>query len=205
MAASSSSTGSSLGRLDPAKISKVDESGKHSLADLRSIQDWSIRYDLQAVPGVAEVASLGGFVRQYQVTVDPNRLASYGIPLMKVVEAIRSSNNEVGGRLVEWSGAEYMVRARGYIRSITDLEEIVVKTGERGTPVRLRDVAEIGFVNAGALSHSLARRAQRSRNAQPLPIFSNDGVMPGICLSGWPLMLRLGTESSRPFVYGCSG
>ncbi len=121
----------------------VDESGKHSLADLRSIQDWSIRYDLQAVPGVAEVASLGGFVRQYQVTVDPNRLASYGIPLMKVVEAIRSSNNEVGGRLVEWSGAEYMVRARGYVKSIADLEEIVVKTDEKGTPVRLRDVSEI--------------------------------------------------------------
>jgi copper/silver efflux system protein len=121
----------------------VDESGKHSLADLRSIQDWSIRYDLQAVPGVAEVASLGGFVRQYQVTVDPNRLASYGILLMKVVEAIRSSNNEVGGRLVEWSGAEYMVRAHGYVRSIADLEEIVVKTDEKGTPVRLRDVAEI--------------------------------------------------------------
>jgi Cu(I)/Ag(I) efflux system membrane protein CusA/SilA len=121
----------------------VDESGRHSLADLRSIQDWSIRYDLQAVPGVAEVASLGGFVRQYQVTVDPNRLASYGIPLMTVVEAIRSSNNEVGGRLVEWSGAEYMVRAHGYVRSIADLEEIVVKTDEKGTPVRLRDVGEI--------------------------------------------------------------
>jgi copper/silver efflux system protein len=121
----------------------VDESGKHSLADLRSIQDWSVRYDLQAVPGVAEVASLGGFVRQYQVTVDPNRLASYGIPLMKVVEAIRASNNEVGGRLVEWSGAEYMVRARGYVKSVSDLEEIVVKTDEKGTPVRLRDVSEI--------------------------------------------------------------
>ena len=121
----------------------VDESGRHSLADLRSLQDWSIRYDLQAVPGVAEVASLGGFVRQYQVTVDPNRLASHGIPLMTVVEAIRSSNNEVGGRLVEWSGAEYMVRAHGYVRSIADLEEIVVKTDEKGTPVRLRDVGEI--------------------------------------------------------------
>jgi copper/silver efflux system protein len=121
----------------------VDESGKHSLADLRSIQDWSIRYDLQAVPGVAEVASVGGFVRQYQVTVEPNRLAAYGVPLMSVVEAIRSSNNEVGGRLVEWSGAEYMVRARGYVRSIEDLEEIVVKTNEKGTPVRLRDVGEI--------------------------------------------------------------
>jgi Cu(I)/Ag(I) efflux system membrane protein CusA/SilA len=121
----------------------VDKSGKHSLADLRSLQDWTIRYELQAVPGVAEVASLGGFVRQYQVTVDPNRLAAYDIPLMKVTDAIRDSNNEVGGRLIEWSGAEYMVRARGYIKSVSDLEEIVVKTDEKGTPVRLRDVATI--------------------------------------------------------------
>jgi Cu(I)/Ag(I) efflux system membrane protein CusA/SilA len=82
----------------------VDRKGNRSLADLRSIQDWSIRYDLQSVPGVAEVASLGGFVRQYQVNVDPNRLVSYGIPLMRVTEAIRDSNNEVGGRLIEWSG-----------------------------------------------------------------------------------------------------
>ena len=121
----------------------VDETGKHSLADLRSIQDWNIRYDLQSVPGVAEVASLGGFVRQYQVTVDPNRLSAYGVPLMSLVEAIRASNSEVGGRLIEWSGAEYMVRARGYVRKISDLEEIVVKTNEKGTPVRLRDVAQI--------------------------------------------------------------
>jgi Cu(I)/Ag(I) efflux system membrane protein CusA/SilA len=121
----------------------VDRTGKHSLADLRSIQDWSIRYDLQSVPGVAEVASIGGFVRQYQVTVDPNRLAAYRIPLMSVVEAIRASNSEVGARLIEWSGAEYMVRARGYIRFISDLEEIAVKTDERGTPVLLRDVAEV--------------------------------------------------------------
>jgi Cu(I)/Ag(I) efflux system membrane protein CusA/SilA len=121
----------------------VDPSGRHSLADLRSIQDWNIRYALQSVPGVAEVASVGGFVRQYQVTVDPNRLSAYRLPLMTVVEAIRASNNEVGGRLVEWSGAEYMVRARGYVRSIADLEEIVVKTDEKGTPVLLRDVAAI--------------------------------------------------------------
>jgi Cu(I)/Ag(I) efflux system membrane protein CusA/SilA len=121
----------------------VDESGKRSLADLRSIQDWTIRYDLQSLPGVAEVASLGGFVRQYQVTVDPNRLSAYGVPLMSVISAIRASNNEVGGRLVEWSGAEYMVRARGYVRNISDLEEIVLKTDEKGTPVRLRDVAQI--------------------------------------------------------------
>ena len=121
----------------------VDKSGKHSLADLRSLQDWTVRYAVQAVPGVAEVASLGGFVRQYQITVDPNRLASYGIPLMKVMEAVRASNNEVGGRLVEWSGAEYMVRARGYVKNVEDLEQIVVKTDERGTPVKLKDVASV--------------------------------------------------------------
>jgi Cu(I)/Ag(I) efflux system membrane protein CusA/SilA len=121
----------------------VDKSGKHSLADLRSLQDWTIRYQLQAVPGVAEVASLGGFVRQYQITVDPNKLAAYKIPLMQVMSAVRSSNNEVGARLVEWSGAEYMVRARGYVKNIADLEQIVVKTDERGTPVLLRNVATI--------------------------------------------------------------
>jgi Cu(I)/Ag(I) efflux system membrane protein CusA/SilA len=121
----------------------LDPSGQHSLADLRSLQDWTVRYALQSVPGVAEVASVGGYVRQYQVTIDPNRLSAYRLPLMTVVEAIRASNNEVGGRLVEWSGAEYMVRARGYVRSIADLEEIVVKTDEKGTPVRLRDVATV--------------------------------------------------------------
>src|SRR5947208_4695175 len=108
----------------------VDKSGKHSLADLRSLQDWTIRYQLQSVPGVAEVASLGGFVRQYQITVDPNKLAAYRIPLMQVMEAVRGSNNEVGARLVEWSGAEYMVRARGYVKNVQDLEQIVVKTDE---------------------------------------------------------------------------
>jgi len=121
----------------------VDKSGKHSLADLRSLQDWTIRYQLQSVPGVAEVASLGGFVRQYQIAVDPNKLTAHRIPLMEVMEAVRASNNEVGARLVEWSGAEYMVRARGYIKNIADLEKIVIKTDERGTPVLLRDVANI--------------------------------------------------------------
>jgi len=121
----------------------VDKSGKHSLADLRSLQDWTVRYAVQAVPGVAEVASIGGFVRQYQITVDPNRLSSYGIPLMQVMEAVRASNNEVGGRLVEWSGAEYMVRARGYVKRVEDLEQIVVKTDERGTPVKLKDVGSV--------------------------------------------------------------
>jgi Cu(I)/Ag(I) efflux system membrane protein CusA/SilA len=121
----------------------VDTSGQRSLADLRSLEDWHIRYELQSVPGVAEVASVGGFVRQYQITVDPNKLAAYGIPLMQVTEAVKNSNNEVGGRLIEWSGAEYMVRAHGYVRSKNDLEEIAVKTDEHGTPVRLRDIATV--------------------------------------------------------------
>src|SRR5438105_1044532 len=121
----------------------VDTTGKRSLADLRSLQDWHIRYELQSVPGVAEVASVGGFVRQYQVTVDPNKLAAYGIPLMQVTEAIRKSNNEVGGRLIEWSGAEYMVRAHGYVRNKNDLEQIVVKASPQGTPILVRDVANV--------------------------------------------------------------
>jgi len=121
----------------------VDDSRTHSLADLRSFQDWSLRYRLQSVPGVAEVASLGGFVQQYQVTVDPNRLKAYDLAIMHVAEAVRASNNEVGGRLLEFSGKEYMVRGRGYIRARDDLEKVVLKTDEKGTPVLLRDVGEV--------------------------------------------------------------
>jgi Cu(I)/Ag(I) efflux system membrane protein CusA/SilA len=120
----------------------VDTTGQHSLADLRSLEDWHIRYELQSVPGVAEVASVGGFVRQYQITVDPNKLAGYGIALAQLSEAVRKSNNEVGGRLIEWSGAEYMVRAHGYVRNKSDLEQIVLKAKD-GTPVRLGDVASV--------------------------------------------------------------
>jgi Cu(I)/Ag(I) efflux system membrane protein CusA/SilA len=120
----------------------VDTTGQRSLADLRSLEDWHLRYELQSVPGVAEVASVGGFVRQYQITVDPNKLASYGIPISQVSESVRKSNNEVGGRLIEWSGAEYMVRAHGYIRNKADLEQIVVKSAN-GTPVRISDVADV--------------------------------------------------------------
>src|SRR5437764_4146657 len=120
----------------------VDATGQRSLADLRSLEDWHIRYELQSVPGVAEVASVGGFVRQYQITVDPQKLASYGIPLMQVSDAVRKSNNEVGGRLIEWSGAEYMVRAHGYVHSKADLEQIALKAAN-GTPVRLSDVADV--------------------------------------------------------------
>ena len=123
----------------------VDDSGALSGADLRTFQDWSLRYRLQSVPGVAEVASVGGFVQQYQVTVDPNRLKAYDLAIMDVTEAVRSSNNEVGGRLLEFSGREYMVRGRGYVKSTADLEGIVLKTDERGTPVLLRDVGQVAL------------------------------------------------------------
>ena len=121
----------------------VDRSGRHDLADLRSLQDWYLRYELQTVPGVAEVASVGGFVRQYQVEVDPFALASYGIRLDQVRIAIQRSNNDVGGRLIEMAETEFMVRGRGYLRGIQDLKQIAVGTDGRGTPILLRDIAAI--------------------------------------------------------------
>ena len=123
----------------------VDRSGTRTADELRSYQDWTLRYALQSVPGVAEVASIGGFVKQYQVTLDPNRLAAYALPIGDVVKAIRSSNNEVGGRLLEFGGAEYMIRGRGYARSTADLERIVVEAGPGGVPVLLRDVATVSL------------------------------------------------------------
>ncbi|HEC12733.1 MAG TPA: efflux RND transporter permease subunit [Acidiferrobacteraceae bacterium] len=123
----------------------VDKSGKNDLAKLRSLQDWYLRYPLQTVPGVAEVASMGGYVKQYQVEVDPNALAAYNISLNKVKHAIKRSNNDVGGRLVEMSETEYMVRGKGYIRSLDDLRSIPVGVDKKGTPIRLRDVAHIQF------------------------------------------------------------
>jgi len=123
----------------------VDKSGKHDLAELRTYQDWYLRYALQSVPGVSEVAGLGGFQKQYQVTIDPNRLQSFGLSIMDVMEAVRKSNNEVGGRLIEWSGTEFMVRGKGYVKSTQDLDQVVVKTNEKGTPVLLRDVATIAL------------------------------------------------------------
>ena len=123
----------------------VDTSGRHDLQELRSFQDWSLRYHLQSVPGVAEVASIGGFVKQYQVTVDPNRLVAYNIPLTQVVEAIRQGNQEVGGRLLEFSGAEYMVRGRGYAKSVQDFEQIVVGTDQQGTPILVKHVGAVAL------------------------------------------------------------
>lgn len=122
----------------------VDKSGKLNLAELRSLQDWHLRYELQSIPGVAEVAPIGGFVRQYQVNLDPNALLAHKIPIDKVVEAIKGSNNDVGGRLVELSGAEYMVRGRGYIRSASDIEKIVVgNNGKTGTPILVKNVGKV--------------------------------------------------------------
>ena len=125
----------------------VDKTGKNDLAQLRTFQDWHLRYALQAVPGVAEVAPIGGFVKQYQVNVDPNKLAAYNIPIDRVIAAVRAGNNDVGGRLVEFSGLEYMVRGRGYIKKVSDVENIVVGTSRSGgTPILVRD---LGMVTLG--------------------------------------------------------
>ena len=123
----------------------VDKTGKHDLQELRSFQDWYLRYHLQTVPGVAEVASLGGFVKQYQIIIDPNRLLAYNIPITKVVDAIRDGNQEVGGRLLEFSGAEFMVRGRGYAKSVKDLEQIVVSTDQKGTPILIGQIATVSL------------------------------------------------------------
>jgi Cu(I)/Ag(I) efflux system membrane protein CusA/SilA len=121
----------------------IDRTGQHDLSELRSIQDWYLRYPLQTVPGVSEVASVGGYVKQYQVQVDPNALVAYNIPLSRVRTAIMRSNRDVGGRLVEISETEYMVRGKGYIQSIEDIESIAVGIGDRGTPIRIQDIAHV--------------------------------------------------------------
>ncbi len=121
----------------------VDTTGRHDLSELRSIQDWTLRYWLQQVDGVAEVASIGGFVREYQVDLDPNRLLAYGIPLSRVGEAIRRSNQDVGGGSVEIAEHEHVIRGRGYIRSTGDLEQVAVSSDSSGAPVFLRDLGSV--------------------------------------------------------------
>ena len=122
----------------------VDHNHRYSLADLRSLQDWFLRYQIETVPGVAEVASIGGFVRQYQVRLDPDKLRAFNIPLSTVIEKVRDSTNEVGGRLLEFRGAEYMVRGLGYLRSLSDLETVPVAS-KNGTPVLVRDLGTVSF------------------------------------------------------------
>jgi copper/silver efflux system protein len=121
----------------------VDESGQHDLQELRAFQDWNLKYTLESVPGVAEVASVGGFVKQYQVELDPNRLQTYKLPVDRVVTAIRRSNADVGGRAIEFGSTEYMVRGRGYIKSPDDIRNISLGATEGGTPIFLRDVADV--------------------------------------------------------------
>jgi Cu(I)/Ag(I) efflux system membrane protein CusA/SilA len=123
----------------------VDRSGRHGLDELRSFQDWRLRYWLQSVPGVAEVAAFGGYRRQYQINLDPSRLLELNVPLMKVVDAIRRGNGEVGGGLIEMTGAEYMIRGRGYARSVRDFEEIAVGTDGRGTPLLVKDLGSVAL------------------------------------------------------------
>jgi Cu(I)/Ag(I) efflux system membrane protein CusA/SilA len=124
----------------------IDKTGKHSLAELRTLQDWQVQYQIRAVPGVAEVAPVGGFVKQYQVTIDPNKLLAYKIPINKVVEQVRRGNQEVGGRVLEFTGTEYMVRGRGYIQRPADIETVAVGAQPDGTPILVRD---IGVVQIG--------------------------------------------------------
>lgn len=121
----------------------VDESGTHDLAQLRSLQDWYLRYQLESVPGVAEVSAIGGFVKQYQIEVDPNTLAVYRLPIKTIIEAVRNSNAEVSGRVLEMAGTEYVIRGRGYLRSVDDLELIPVGTDGRGAPILIRDIAHV--------------------------------------------------------------
>src|SRR5437870_10155518 len=122
----------------------VDRKHTHSLADLRSIQDWQLRYQLATVPGVAEVATIGGFVRQYQVKLDPNKLLAYGIPLSGVIDRVRASTNEVGGRVLELSGTRYMIRGLGYLKSLDDLANVPVMA-KNGTPVLIKDLGTVSF------------------------------------------------------------
>lgn len=122
----------------------VDHSHQQSLADLRSLQDWFLRYQLARVPGVAEVATIGGFVRQYQVNLDPDKMRAYGIPLSTVIDKIRASTNEAGGNLLELNGASYMVRGLGYLHALSDLENVPLASKD-GTPIMIRDVATVAF------------------------------------------------------------
>ena len=121
----------------------VDRTGQNDLAQMRALQDWFLKYELKSVPNVAEVATVGGMVRQYQIVIDPARLRAYNLPLTKVVAAIRDANREAGGSVVELAEAEYMVRTRGYLKSLDDFRTIPVVVSEGGTPVLLRDVARV--------------------------------------------------------------
>lgn len=121
----------------------VDRTGKHDLSQLRTLNDWYVQYWLRSIRGVAEVAPVGGYVKQYQIEIDPNALLSYNLPLDRVVDAVRKSNNDVGGRVVEWTGREYMVRGKGYIEKVEDIEQISLGAAPDGTPIQVKDIARV--------------------------------------------------------------
>ena len=150
----------------------VDTSGKHSLADMRSYQDWYLRYYIRSVPGVAEVAPIGGYTRQYQVNVDPNRLLAYGIPIRRVVEAVRGGNNETSGGLLEFGGTEYMIRGRGYARSLDDFGNISVGVSPSGSQVRISDVGQV-VMGPAALRRGVADLDGRGEAVSGIVIMRN--------------------------------
>src|SRR5256884_432885 len=145
----------------------VDKSGEHNLAELRSFQDWHLKYWLASVPGVAEVASIGGFVKQYQLNVDPVKLAAFNIGIGDVVRVLKASNNDVEGRLLEFSGREYMVRGRGYLTSLDDIESVSLGADPHGTPVRVRDVAQVRL--GPDIRRGVAERRRRVVHPDVLP------------------------------------
>ncbi len=121
----------------------VDRTGKHDLSQLRSLQDWFLKFELQTVPGVSEVATIGGMVRQYQIVLDPIKMRAYNIPLKKIKMAVRMANQEVGGSVVEMAEAEYMVRATGYLKNLKDISQIPLGLSDKGIPILLSDIAEL--------------------------------------------------------------
>jgi Cu(I)/Ag(I) efflux system membrane protein CusA/SilA len=149
----------------------VDTTGKHDLAQLRSLQDWNVQYQLRAVPGVAEVAAVGAYVKQYQITLDPDKLLAYKVPINRVAERVRKSNQEVGGRVLEFTGREYMVRGRGYFKKPADIEEVSLGAKPDGTPIQVKDVGAVQLgpeIRRGG--GRLQRRGRRGRGRRRHPL-----------------------------------
>jgi copper/silver efflux system protein len=146
----------------------VDRSGQHDISELRALQDWFLKYELKTVPNVAEVATVGGFNRQYQIVLEPDRLRAFRMPLEAVIEAVQAANSETGGSVLELAEAEYMIRARGYLKSLNDFRDIPVGAGKGGTPILLRDVATVQIGRTRLrLSKRLRKSSGRSRQACP--------------------------------------
>jgi len=161
-----------------SRLWEFDQTGKYDLAQLRSLQDWYLRYQIASVEGVAEVASLGGFVRQYQVNIDPNRLAAYRLSPKTVVDAVRMGNNEVGGRSIELSGAEYMIRGRGYIRSVKDIEATVRVSGKTGVEMEAMTAVAV----AGLTIYDMCKAVDREMSVTEVRLIQKSGGKSGTFL-----------------------